>query len=141
MKDNVIDLGSDFGPNIDLTFGYMLVADGSGGFGFDLAIGRRGSRAFNLGDDADRLRGAGGHAMLGRCLDPDRDGARPEIDRQKTLRLGEREKRVSHQVLRIARREVAGQSPEELELLGLRMILTQPPIVFRAAHQHRSLPA
>jgi hypothetical protein len=32
-------LGSDFGPNIDLTFGYTLIADGPGGFGFDLAIG------------------------------------------------------------------------------------------------------
>jgi hypothetical protein len=39
FKDSVFDLGSDFGPNIDLTFGYTLVADGSGGFGFDLAIG------------------------------------------------------------------------------------------------------
>jgi hypothetical protein len=39
FHDNVIDLGSDFGPNIDLTFGYTLVADGSGGFGFDFAIG------------------------------------------------------------------------------------------------------
>ncbi len=39
FHDDVIDLGSDFGPNIDLTFGYTLVADGSGGFGFDFAIG------------------------------------------------------------------------------------------------------
>jgi hypothetical protein len=39
FRDNVIDLGSDLGPNIDLTFGYTLIADGSGGFGFDLAIG------------------------------------------------------------------------------------------------------
>jgi hypothetical protein len=39
FRGDVIDLGSDFGPNIDLTFGYTLVADGSGGFGFDLAIG------------------------------------------------------------------------------------------------------
>jgi hypothetical protein len=39
FRDNVIDLGSDFGPDIDLTFGYTLVADGSGGFGFDLAVG------------------------------------------------------------------------------------------------------
>jgi hypothetical protein len=38
FRDDVIDLGA-FGPNIDLTFGYTLVADGSGGFGFDLAIG------------------------------------------------------------------------------------------------------
>ena len=39
FRDDVIDLGSDFGPNIDLTFGYTLVADGSGGFGFDFAVG------------------------------------------------------------------------------------------------------
>jgi hypothetical protein len=39
FRDDVIDLGSDFGPNIDLTFGYTLVADGSGGFGFDFALG------------------------------------------------------------------------------------------------------
>ena len=39
FRDDVIDLGSDLGPNIDLTFGYTLTADGPGGFGFDLAIG------------------------------------------------------------------------------------------------------
>ena len=39
FRDDVIDLGADFGPNIDLTFGYTLIADGPGGFGFDLAIG------------------------------------------------------------------------------------------------------
>lgn len=39
FRDNLIDLGSDFGPEIDLTFGYTLVADGAGGFGFDLALG------------------------------------------------------------------------------------------------------
>jgi hypothetical protein len=39
FHDSVIDLGSEFGPNFDLTFGYTLVANGSGGFGFDLAIG------------------------------------------------------------------------------------------------------
>jgi PEP-CTERM motif len=39
FRDDVIDLGADFGPNIDLTFGYTLIANGSGGFGFDLAIG------------------------------------------------------------------------------------------------------
>ncbi len=39
FHDDVIDLGSNFGPTIDLTFGYTLVADGPGGFGFDLAIG------------------------------------------------------------------------------------------------------
>jgi hypothetical protein len=39
FHDNVIDLGSGIGPNIDLTVGYTLVAEASGGFGFDLAIG------------------------------------------------------------------------------------------------------
>jgi hypothetical protein len=39
FNDNVINLGSDFGPNLDLNFGYTLVADGSGGFGFDFALG------------------------------------------------------------------------------------------------------
>jgi hypothetical protein len=39
FHDRVIDLGSSLGPDIDLTFGYNLVADGSGGFGFDFAVG------------------------------------------------------------------------------------------------------
>ena len=39
FDDSVINLGSNLGPDIDLTFSYNLVADGSGGFGFDLAIG------------------------------------------------------------------------------------------------------
>jgi hypothetical protein len=39
FRDDVIDLGSDFGPDIDLTFGYTLVAGASGGFGFDFALG------------------------------------------------------------------------------------------------------
>jgi PEP-CTERM motif len=39
FRDAVIDLGSDFGSDTDLTFGYTLVADGSGGFGFDFAVG------------------------------------------------------------------------------------------------------
>ena len=39
FRDDVIDLGADLGANIDLTFGYALVADGPGGFGLDLAIG------------------------------------------------------------------------------------------------------
>jgi PEP-CTERM motif len=39
FHDDVIDLGSNLGPDVDLTFNYNLVADGSGGFGFDLAVG------------------------------------------------------------------------------------------------------
>jgi hypothetical protein len=35
FDDSVINLG----PGIDLTFAYNLVADGSGGFGFDFAVG------------------------------------------------------------------------------------------------------
>ena len=39
FDDSVINLGSHLGPDIDLTFAYNLVADGSGGFGFDFALG------------------------------------------------------------------------------------------------------
>ena len=39
FQDQVIDLGSTFGPDVGLTFGYDLVVDGSGGYGFDLAVG------------------------------------------------------------------------------------------------------
>ena len=41
FHDDVLDLGADLGPNIDLTFGYTLVADGSGGFAFDLRLAAR----------------------------------------------------------------------------------------------------
>ncbi len=39
FQDHVIDLGSSLGPSVALTFGYNLVADGSGGYGVDLAVG------------------------------------------------------------------------------------------------------
>src|SRR3984885_3473112 len=39
FDDSVINLGSNLGPDVDLTFAYNLVADGSGGFGFDFAVG------------------------------------------------------------------------------------------------------
>jgi hypothetical protein len=39
FHDSVINLGFGLGPDIDLTFAYNLVADGSGGFGFDFALG------------------------------------------------------------------------------------------------------
>jgi PEP-CTERM motif len=39
FHDSIINLGSNLGPDIDLTFAYNLVADGSGGFGFDFAVG------------------------------------------------------------------------------------------------------
>jgi PEP-CTERM motif len=39
FQDQVIDLGANLGPNVDLTFGYNLVASGAGGFGLDLTAG------------------------------------------------------------------------------------------------------
>ena len=39
FQDQVIDLGSSLGPNVALTFGYNLVASGSGGYGVDFAVG------------------------------------------------------------------------------------------------------
>jgi len=39
FHDNVINLGSYFGPSIGVTLSYTLTADGAGGFGFDYAFG------------------------------------------------------------------------------------------------------
>ena len=39
FQDHIIDLGSSLGPGVALTFGYNLVADGSGGYSFDFAVG------------------------------------------------------------------------------------------------------
>ena len=60
----------------------------------------------------------GRHAMFGYGLDANGDRSGPEIDRRKALRLGEREKWIGHQVLRIPRREVARERTEEIELLA-----------------------
>ena len=38
FEDQVIDLGWNSGPAVDLTFGYNLVADGTGGFGVDFVV-------------------------------------------------------------------------------------------------------
>ena len=84
----------------------------------------------------------GRHAMFGYGLDANGDRAGPEIDRRKALRLGEREKWIGHQVLRIARREVARERTEEVELLapwsssGRRRHVLAP-----REHQRRSRPA
>jgi hypothetical protein len=83
----------------------------------------------------------GGHAMLGRGFDANRDRARLEIDRGQALRLGEGEERVGHEVLRVARREVARQGAEEVELLGPRQPAARRRIQILGAHQRRSLPA
>ena len=84
----------------------------------------------------------GRHAMFGYGLDANGDRAGPEIDRRKALRLGEREKWIGHQVLRIPRREVARERTEEVELLapwsssGRRRHVLAP-----REHQRRSRPA
>jgi PEP-CTERM motif len=39
FRDLVLNLGSYSGPAVDLTFGYNLTANGSGGFGVDFAVG------------------------------------------------------------------------------------------------------
>ena len=39
FQNHVIDLGWYSGPTVDMTVGYNLIANGSGGFGFDFAVG------------------------------------------------------------------------------------------------------
>jgi len=39
FRDDVINLGSSLGPNVDLTVAYSLMANGPGGFDFDFAVG------------------------------------------------------------------------------------------------------
>ena len=58
-------------------------------------------------------------------LDADDDGAGLEVDRRQPLRLAERKERVRHQVLRVARREIARQRPEEIELLAFTSVMAR----------------
>ena len=46
------------------------------------------------------------------------DIVHPEVDWRRAVRFGEAEERISHEILRISRCEVAWQSPEELELIA-----------------------
>ena len=39
FDDQVINLGSSYGPDVDLTFTYTLTADGPGGYGLDFVVG------------------------------------------------------------------------------------------------------
>jgi hypothetical protein len=39
FDDQVINLGSSYGPGVDLTFTYTLAADGPGGYGLDFVVG------------------------------------------------------------------------------------------------------
>jgi len=57
------------------------------------------------------------HAVFGGGFDEDRDLAHTKIDRFDALRLGETEERPGHQVLRIARRDIASGPDEEIELV------------------------
>ena len=84
----------------------------------------------------------GRHAMFGYGLDANGDRAGPEIDRRKALRLGEREKWIGHQVLRIPRREVARERTEEVELLAPRNSSgRRRHVLAPREHQRRSRPA
>ena len=60
------------------------------------------------------------HAMFGDGLDADRDVASAEIDRRRSVGFGEAEERVSHEVLRVAGREIAGERAEQFELFAFR---------------------
>ena len=59
------------------------------------------------------------HAVFGDGFDADFHRARLEVDRRQALRLGQREERIGHEVLRVARRKIAGQRPEQIELRTL----------------------
>ncbi|EJN03492.1 hypothetical protein PMI41_02486 [Phyllobacterium sp. YR531] len=85
------------------------------------------SRLDDLGGRPDQDVGVpdGGHAVFGNGLHTDNDGAGLEVDRRQSLRLAEREERVRHQVLRVARREIAGQRPEEIELLAFAAVMAR----------------
>jgi hypothetical protein len=46
------------------------------------------------------------------------DVVHPEVYRRNTVRLGEAEEGVCHEILRISRRKITRQSPKELELIA-----------------------
>lgn len=56
--------------------------------------------------------------MLGHGFDADRDVVHPAVDRRDAVRVGEAEKRIRHQILRITRGEIAGQRAEQFELIA-----------------------
>ena len=55
----------------------------------------------------------GRHAVLRHGFDANADFAGVEIDRDDTLRFGEREERISHQILGVAGREIAGKRSKQ----------------------------
>ena len=58
--------------------------------------------------------------MFGDGLDADCNVTRTEVDRCRAVGFGETEKWISHEVLRVAGREVAGECAEQFELLAFR---------------------
>ena len=58
------------------------------------------------------------HAVLGHGFDADGDVVHPVVDRRRAMRLGEAEEGIGHEILRVARREIAWQRPKEFELLA-----------------------
>ncbi len=60
-----------------------------------------------------------GNAVFGRALHADGDIAAAKVDRRNTPRLRQREERIGHQVLSVARRHVARQCAEQVELFPL----------------------
>jgi hypothetical protein len=58
--------------------------------------------------------------VLGYRFDANGDIVHSEVDWRCAVRFGEAEERIGHEILCISRREVAWQSPEELELIAFR---------------------
>jgi hypothetical protein len=58
--------------------------------------------------------------VLGHRFDANGDIVHSEVDWRYAVRFGEAEEWIGHEILRISRREVAWQSPEELELIAFR---------------------
>ena len=56
--------------------------------------------------------------MFGDGLDADGDIARAKVDGRRAVGFGEAEKRIGHEVLRVAGREIAGERAEQLKLLA-----------------------
>jgi len=79
------------------------------------------------------------HAVFRHGFDTNCD--RTGTDRHHAFRLGERKERVSHQILRVAGREITGQSPKEFELVALGMVSAPHGHCSHAADQRRSWPA
>ena len=63
------------------------------------------------------------HAVLWHGFDANGDSPGAEIDRCDALGLCQREEWISHQILRVARRQIARQRAKEIELFTLRFML------------------